>query len=285
MLHLSCASTHLTAFWGAAGGAAARFSVNSVRPIDDAGDMKVMTIVDVARKASSTLLFGEGEYLTSTLLSNSPLCILALPWLANILDRRPQMVLDVSNMRPVIGLLLVGCCLGAFAYFSRGMGAQEAAALRRQVFLRKGSLVPEVGVRDAPQDVRRMSLAQVRRSAGQQASRPEDCGDGIVRDRGDRRASINTANESNRCASWIELNKLLPGPAWLTVLLHQPLPFHHHSPNPSVRAVYRVCTVQVPWCLELLTGLSPFPRVVCVVARFSLQRRAGPHRADHCLFR
>ena len=41
MLHLSCASTHLTAFWGAAGGAAARFSVNNVHPIDDAGDLKV----------------------------------------------------------------------------------------------------------------------------------------------------------------------------------------------------------------------------------------------------
>jgi hypothetical protein len=40
VLHLSCASTHLTAFWGAAGGAAARFSVNNVHPIDDAGDLK-----------------------------------------------------------------------------------------------------------------------------------------------------------------------------------------------------------------------------------------------------
>ena len=40
VLHLSCASTHLTAFWGAAGGATARFSVNNVHPIDDAGDLK-----------------------------------------------------------------------------------------------------------------------------------------------------------------------------------------------------------------------------------------------------
>jgi len=39
--YLHCASTHLTAFWASTGGAAARFSVNSVHPIDDAGDMKV----------------------------------------------------------------------------------------------------------------------------------------------------------------------------------------------------------------------------------------------------
>jgi hypothetical protein len=40
-MYLSCASTHLTAFIAAAGGAISRFSVNTVDPVGDAGQLPV----------------------------------------------------------------------------------------------------------------------------------------------------------------------------------------------------------------------------------------------------
>ena len=107
------------------------------------------------------------------------------------------MVLDVSNMRPVLGLLLVGCCLGALAYFSHGIAAQDAAALRRQVYARKGSFVPEVGMRDAPQDVRRKSSVALNSQEGGDSGKAQ-------RNTDNRRASTSgTATDEDMCVALV----------------------------------------------------------------------------------
>ena len=66
-----------------------------------------------------------------------------------------QTVLDPTNVRPILGVLLVGCIMGTLAYFSHGLSVTEATAVRRAVYAAKGTFLTEVAVKDAPQDVRR----------------------------------------------------------------------------------------------------------------------------------
>jgi hypothetical protein len=141
--------------------------------------------------------------------------------------RHPQMVLDVSNMRPVMGLLLLGCCLGAIAYFSHGIAAQDAAALRRQVYARKGSFVPEVGMRDAPQDVRRKSFVALNRQEGSDSGRAQ-------RNTGDRRASTcGAATDEDMCVALVIFAHPQLIPAWKPPSLHTTTVSVFHTPSPA----------------------------------------------------
>ncbi len=181
MLHLACASTHLTAFWATAGGPLSHFSVNMVHPMDDAGHIAVRCEGSWSRLGGGVPTYpvprnSEHQAILTLTHARARGChlpaipcfpVLSSPTLSSSSPSRPpyrprlctQTAMDPTNFRPILSVILLGCCLGALAYFTRGLSASEAADLRRAVYTAKGTFLTEVAVKDAPQDVRRRSIA------------------------------------------------------------------------------------------------------------------------------
>ncbi len=159
--HLACAASHLTAFMGSRGGLGTQFTVNAVHPIDDLGS------IGVGEPAS------HGPHpvpLSSPPPPGTPLHTHSLPIMLHtpllVVPSSPspcpwsQMVLDPSNMRPVLACVGIAAALLTLLLVAHNLKLDNGRERRQRLYCKHGSFDSALTLAEVPKDVSLRCMAR-----------------------------------------------------------------------------------------------------------------------------